>query len=371
MKDEGTHIEITTGTIIKAILLVVLAIALFTLKDIVLVVLTAVVIASSLEPMIKWFMNMGIYRSFSAIITYTLIASILVGSFYTFVPRLLQDTSEFLNSVPEYLNSSSLWSPLDQGAIVESGKAVASLAEGIEGSKELLTTKNTDDFSVREAIQSIDEAISAVSAGFVHSASSVFGGVFSFILIAVLSFYLAVQEDGVEKFLRIVVPSRQESYVVNLWKRTQTKIGLWMQGQLVLAFLVGFLVYLGLSAFDVRNALLFAVLAAFLEMIPLFGPIIAAIPAVATSFVDKGASAAFIITALYLVIQQFENHLIYPLVVKKIVGVPPILVILALLVGLKLAGFLGIILSVPIASMLIEFIDDMQKDKAALKQMGA
>jgi predicted PurR-regulated permease PerM len=192
----------------------------------------------------------------------------------------------------------------------------------------------------------------------------VFGGALSFVLIVVLSFYLSVQEDGIEKFLRIVVSRKHEPYVIGLWKRTQAKIGLWMQGQIVLAVLVGVLVYLGLMVLGIKNALLFAVLAGVLEMIPLFGPIIAAIPAVAAGYADGGTSAGLIIAGLYLIIQQFENHLIYPLVVKKIVGVPPILVILSLLVGFELAGFLGMILSVPLSSMLVEFLDDVQKSRA-------
>ncbi|HEU5115033.1 MAG TPA: AI-2E family transporter, partial [Candidatus Paceibacterota bacterium] len=93
----------------------------------------------------------------------------------------------------------------------------------------------------------------------------------------------------------------------------------------------------------------------------LFGPIIAAVPAVAASYNDGGTSAALIVAGLYLIIHQFENHLIYPLVVKKIVGVHPILVILSLLIGFKLAGFLGIILSVPASTLLVEFVDDIER----------
>ena len=102
-----------------------------------------------------------------------------------------------------------------------------------------------------------------------------------------------------------------------------------------------------------------------METIPLFVPIIAAIPAVAASYVDGGTSSALVVAGLYLIIHQFENHLIYPLVVKKIIGVPPIVVILSLLIGFKLAGFLGLLLSVPLSSMLIEFVDDIQKRKVS------
>lgn len=380
IKDVAPRIEITTGTIMKGILLIIATWAVFSLKDVILVVLTAVVIASAVEPGIVWLMKRHIPRIFSALITYAIIGSLLVGAFYTIVPKLLQDTSEFLSSVPYYIDSASLWNPLGDAKtnqIKQAASGISGIAKNLQtpAQRRMISIASIDStasagpqsqLSVQGALQSIDEAINSVSAGFVSSASSVFGGVLSFILIAVLSFYLAVQEDGVEKFLRVIIPDADESYVINLWRRVRVKIGLWMQGQVVLALLVGLLVYLGLMVLGVKNALLFAALAALLETIPLFGPIIAAIPAVAASYNDGGASTGFIVAGLYLIIHQFENHLIYPLVVKKIVGVPPILVILALLVGYKLAGFLGIILSVPAASMLIEVINDMEKRRKAI-----
>lgn len=361
---KNSTIEITTGTIARGIFLIFLTYLLFVLKDIVLVIITAVVIASSIEPFTKWFLKRGIPRLFSVIIIYALLFSIFVGAFYTFVPTLLRDTSEFFSSAPQYLDTVSLWNPLGENQIEQSKTMATNVANNIESSRAVVIN-DKGNLSLKGIISGLDEAINNVSAGFIHSASSVFGGALSLVLIIVLSFYLAVQEAGVEKFLRIVVPLKREEYVIDLWKRTQTKIGLWMQGQLVLAIIVGILVYLGLMVLGVRNALLFAVLAAFLETIPLFGPIIAAIPAVAATYVANGASAGFIVAGLYLIIHQFENHLLYPLVVKKIIGVPPILVIVSLLIGFKLAGFLGILLSVPLSSMLVEFLDDVQKSKVA------
>jgi predicted PurR-regulated permease PerM len=86
------------------------------------------------------------------------------------------------------------------------------------------------------------------------------------------------------------------------------------------------------------------------------------------SFVDSGFTASLIVVGLYVIIQQFENHLIYPLVVKKIVGVPPILVIISIIIGAKLAGFLGVVLSVPIVSTIMEFVDDVDRRKTLFWQ---
>jgi len=113
----------------------------------------------------------------------------------------------------------------------------------------------------------------------------------------------------------------------------------------------------------VKNALLLAVMAGLFEIIPLFGPILAAVPGILSALTDGGVTLGIVTAGLYVIIHQFENHLLYPLVVKKVIGVSPILVILSLIVGYKLAGFLGIILSVPITSAIMEYLDDVQKDK--------
>ena len=92
----------------------------------------------------------------------------------------------------------------------------------------------------------------------------------------------------------------------------------------------------------------------------MFGPILAAVPAVALSFLDGGLTLGLLVIALYVIVQQFESHLIHPLVVTRVVGVPPLLVILSIIVGAQLAGFLGILLSVPIAATIQELVKDVK-----------
>ena len=96
---------------------------------------------------------------------------------------------------------------------------------------------------------------------------------------------------------------------------------------------------------------------------PIFGLILAIIPALAIALADGGVTLAVLVIGLYVIVQQFEAHLIYPLVVRKIVGIPPILVILTLIIGLKLAGFIGVILSIPVAAVIIEVLNDIEKKK--------
>lgn len=355
-------ISITSGAIVRAIFLVALVFFLWAIRDLLLVVLAAVVIASAIEPATKFGRRFHLSRLVSVLAVYAGVASLLAAVFYFFIPVFVTDLGDFFSTLPQYVDSISVWNPLSDSTVAGIGKA-KELAQGFSATPSLQAVSETQT-GLFANISQISAALS--EGGIVQAASIFFGGFLSFVLIAVLSFYLSVQENGIEKFLRVVTPRRNEAYVLDLWRRAQEKIGLWMQGQLVLALLVAILVYLGLTILGVRNALLFAVLAALFETIPLFGPILAAIPAVVVSFVDSGVSGGLITIGLYIIIQQFENHLIYPLVVRKIVGISPILVILALIIGFKMAGFLGVLLAVPVTTIVVEFLSDLERRKAAL-----
>lgn len=365
--DKSININITPGSIFKGICIVLLIWFLFFIKDVVLVVLTAVVIASGLELLISWFAKYKISRLPAAIISYVGMAGIFTGLMFFFVPPVLDEATSLLTELPKYLETTALWNPLniDNENISNSQKVVETLSVGVNSAEQLVSgaTSKSTNFGVGDLITSIQDISSNVSNGFIKLVSFIFGGLLSFILIIVLSFYLLVQEDGVANFLKLITPVKHEKYIIDLWKRSQRKIGQWMQGQVLLGVIVAVLLYLGLMVLGVKNALLLAVIAGFMEIIPVFGPILSAIPAILIGFVDGGFTTAILVTGLYVIVQQFENHLIYPLVVKKVVGVSPIMVILALIIGAKLAGFLGIVLSVPMVAALMELVDDIEKRK--------
>ncbi len=340
INSQNISININSSTIVKTILFVLLVALLYFLRDLVLVILTAVVIASSIEPMTRWFTRHKVPRLVAVITIYATAFIFIAGLFFLMIPPLLDEASGLLSTAPQYFDNIQIKAPVGGNL--------------------------TSPFSLSEFITEFRDSITGATGSILQTVSAIFGGALNFFLIIILSFYLAVQEFGISNFLRIITPVTQEKYVIGLWKRSQAKIGLWMQGQLLLGLLIGVLVYLGLTILGIKFAFLFALLAALMELIPLFGPVIAAIPAIIVGFVDGGATLGLIVTGFYVIIQQFENHLIYPLVVKKVVGVPPLLVILALIIGAKLAGFLGIILSVPIAAAIMEYVHDVEADKKKL-----
>ncbi|HEY4519914.1 MAG TPA: AI-2E family transporter [Candidatus Paceibacterota bacterium] len=342
------HISITTGTIVRTVILLGIVWMLYFLRDLVLVVLAAVVFASAIEPSIVAFARFRIPRLIGVILIYIIVIGLVAGVFYAFIPSVLQDLTEFTASFPTYLEVFN--------KVVGFEEYTGAL--GLPAPTHLDPATIVTQLRERLNLGMFDNAFSAIS--------GIFGGVLSLVLIVVLSFYFAVVETGVADFLRIVSPQQYQSYILDLWKRSQRKIGLWMQGQLLLGVVIAVLVYLGLTVLGIPHALLLAVFAGMFELLPVFGPILSSVPAILIGFVDGGFTLGILVIAFYVILQQFENHLIYPLVVTKVVGVPPLLVVLALIIGAQLAGFLGILLSIPVAAAIQELVADIQNRRVGI-----
>lgn len=348
--DKDIRVSITPGTIFTALLIIAGAWALWLLRDLALLVLTAIVIASAIEPGVAFFVKRRIPRFIAVLLTYVLVFGSIFALIYFFFPPIIADAISFLSSIPQYLDTLNLTS-----------------IPGVGDTADLIASQHQTQ-AIMQTLITLKTVFSGTSSSVIQLVATFFGGIFSLLLVIVLSFYFALQETGVDDFLRVIVPASQEEYAIDLWRRAQKKIGLWMQGQILLSVIVGILIYLGLvvigfAAGGIPYALLLAVFTAMAEIIPIFGSLLSGGLAAAVSYSTGGFELAFIIVCLYIIVNQFETNLIYPLIVKKVVGVPPLLVIVALIAGGTIAGFLGILLSVPVAAVMLEFISDLQKRK--------
>lgn len=338
--------SITLASWARALLVIFFAYMLYKIAGVALVILTALVISAAIEPLLRFAKRYHIPRLPTVIALYAAAGSFLSVCFYFLFLPLVDEVKAFVNTLTVYSNS------VGNDSVLSNMFANQHVFGGIQ-----------TPALMGELSNYLTSFSQFLSQGIFSTASLFFGGALGFVLIIVLSFYLAVQEDGMERFLRVIIPAKHEGYAVGLWKRSQIKIGFWMQGQLLLGLVVAVMVYIGLIIIGVPNALLFAVLAGLFELIPIFGPVISAIPAVFTAYTALGASDALIVAGLFLFIQQLENHIIYPMVVKKVVGVPPLVSIIALLIGAELAGFLGILISVPVAVTIMEYLNDLEEEK--------
>lgn len=344
----GTDISITTGTMIRIGLVAIGFFLIWYLRDLMLVILTSIVIASFVEEAIPLFKKIRINRVFGVAIIYIFSALAFAGMFYFFAPLFITEVYNFSTLLASYFPNSPFIQYFQN--------------EAFAGAKDIVASLSGDGFSITNLIDSSKAFLGNISSGFIQTLAVAFGSIFNVVLIVIISFYLSVQEKGIENFLRIIIPLEYEDYAVDLWNRSRRKIALWMKGQLMIAFLIAVLIYIVLSLLGIQYALLLALIAGLMEFVP-YGVLLALVPAVSFSFISGGLSSALLVTLVYIVIHQFEVFVFQPLIINKVVGLSPLVVILAVLIGFELGGLWGVVLAIPVAVFVMELMSDMEKRK--------
>lgn len=348
-KNNITFISITTSTLIRFFLVAIGLFLIWYLRELVLVVLSAIILASFVESAVPHFKKIGINRIFGVVIVYLSTVIILALLFYLFVPLLITEVYNFSVFLSSYIPNNAIINYFTNDAF--------------GGAKDIINNLS-HSLSLTTLLETSKAFISNLSGGFFQVIVVAFGGILNVILIVLISFYLSIQEKGIEKFLRIILPIKYEEYAVDLWERSRKKIALWMKGQLLLGVLITILTYLMLSLMGIQYALLLSIIAGIMELVP-YGILVALIPAVYFSFLSGGLSTALMVTGAYIILHQFEVFLFSPLVIKNVVGLSPLVVIIAAVVGFELSGFWGLVLAIPVAVFLMELLSDLEKKKTS------
>lgn len=349
--NKNMHISISNDTLFRVALFGLGIFAIFKLTNLILIVLTSIVVASfvtyAASKMNKYVKN----RTASVIIIYVITIGVILGLLSVFVPVFISEMSDLVGQLSKYIPNSSILNSFQ--------------TDTITGAKSVVSTVSRNA-SLGEVVKSAQTLVNSFSGGFLNIFGTAFGGALNLLLILIVSFYLSITEKGIESFLRIITPEKHEEYVIGLWQRTERKIGLWLQGQMLMGVIVGVLAYLGLTIIGVKYSLMLALMVIVAELVP-FGLVVATIPALLFAYIDGGIASSAITLGFYLILGQFETYLIYPLIIKRATGIPPLVVILSVLVGAELAGIWGVFLAVPVAVCLIEFLDDLEKKKIQAK----
>jgi predicted PurR-regulated permease PerM len=214
--------------------------------------------------------------------------------------------------------------------------------------------------------QSVGTFISKLSAQFVATNSSPLdlfsSAIGSFGLAAaviVSSFYLSLGHDGVERFLKTVVPPDYEETTMRIYTKSKQLIGAWFRMQLLASLIMGLTVWGGLAILGVKYSFLIGILAGIFELVPFLGPILSGSVAVVSALLTSSSATLAVYTLIFfLIAQQFEANFLIPLLTRRSVGLHPVIVIIALLIGAEIGGLLGIIISVPMAAVFQEVVQD-------------
>lgn len=334
------QVTISTNTIIKGVFVVLAVWFLYLIRDVLALFFLSVIFTATLDPLIDWMQKKKIVRPVGVFIVYVIFFLLLSLSVTFLFPPLVSQFKDFSDKLPQYSEKLS---------ITFSGIETYAKSYGI-------------NFNVHEIVKESLGGFSQSSSQIFSTTVSVFTAIISLIVVLSLTFYMSVKEDGMKKFIVSITPRGRREYAVSLFERIHSRVGKWMFGQILLMFVIFVLDFAALSIFNIPYALILAILAGILEIVPYLGPIISASLAALVGFLISPVTGILVLLILTL-IQQLESHVIVPQIMRKAVGLNPVVVILALLVGAKLAGTMGAILSVPIATAVSVFVGDIVNEK--------
>ena len=337
---EKRSVDISTGIIFRTILIILALLFLYLVRDILALLVISIILVSAIDPIIDWLQRKKIPRPAGVLIVYLVIFIIFGLSISFLIPPIVNQFKDFGSNFSNYTRQ------------FESYFSVA---------KNFFQTQHIS-VSFESIVNNLVNEFSKVPEKIYTRTIGVFSGFISVLIVLSMTFYMTVKENGIKNFIISIVPENHKEYAASLSERIKAKIGKWMRGQLLLMLIIFILDFVGLSIIGIPYALSLAIFAGIMEIIPYIGPIISAIPGVFLGFLISPLTGLLTLL-IYIIAQQFENHIITPQVMKKAVGLNPIVVILALLVGVKLGGVLGAILAVPIATAIGVFVGDLFEKK--------
>lgn len=304
------RIEISYRTIVFTAFFLISLWFLYQIRVILVLLFIALILTAALGPLVNSLEKIKLPRSLAILFIYLFIIAGLVATFYSIIPPIVEQSAVFLNSLPQILKETG---------VIDSVKP---------------------DMIVPE--------LAAVPGSVFKFLLSAFSNLLGTFTVLVLTFYFLVERKNLSSYLKLLfADSKKEKIAAGVIEKMEKNIGSWLRGQLLLMLIVGFISYVFFRLLGLQFAIPLAVLAGLLELVPNIGPTLAAVPAI---LVGLSMSPALALGALFvsIAVQQFENHLVVPQVMRHATGLNPIVVIISLLIGFKLGGAGGAVLSIPI-----------------------
>ncbi len=327
-----TTIEISLKSILLVIGSLLLLLIAWKIRAILIALFVAFILMSGFAPLVDRLVKRGLNKTLAVTVTYLLAIVFLATLLFAVIPPLVREIRELAGNLPVYVN----WLSTTFG------------------------NSNVPGITADKIVDTILSKIDTALPNLLGVAFNAFGVVLLFFAVAIFTFYLLLERDKLKSNLHHLLPHLPKERVDNLAHKVEGKLGSWMRGEIVLMLIIGIATYIGLTLLRVEFALPLAVIAGLLEIVPNFGPTIAAIPAVIIAFVQAPILAVGVI-ALYILIQQLENTIIVPKLMEKAVGLSPLVIIFSLLVGGTLFGVIGALLAVPAAAIVHVIIEDFME----------
>lgn len=322
---------------------------LISIRDIAFILLLSYLFAAALVPSVKRLKEYNIPEGLSVIIIYILIISILSILVGNLIPILSYELVDLAFQAQNLINDLST-----NGIQVPS---FLKFFQPIVDNTLSNVTSNEITSTVQKNLLTVGGNLGTLAGNAIDLIVVISNGLANALLIMVLSYFITVDQEAIDKFIISLFPKKYQNYIENRSGRIKSKVGNWLRGQILLMIAIAVLTYIGLVALNFKYAFTLALFAGFTELIPVIGPIIAWIATIPIAM-NISTSAIVAVTILYFIIQRLENNLLVPVIMRKTTGLHPIVVITAMMLGYKFQGVLGIIISIPLAGIVGMFLHD-------------
>lgn len=324
------RIEISLRSIVSVFGLLAGFWVVYQIWEVVVALFISFIVISALRPLVDFLVQLRLPRTVAVLLVYITILLVFGLILGILIPPLLDQTARLINHIPGYVSDVVRFMQLDPAVI---------------------------------NIGLLKEQIAPLSGNILRLTINIFNNILALISFLVITFYMFLERHSIERVVVTFLNRKQKEQVVRLLTKIEDKLGAWSRGELVLMTIIGVLTYFGLALLGVPFALPLAVFAGLLEIVPVIGPIVAAVPAFLVGLTTSPL-LALAVTALYFIIQQIENHLLVPKVMERAVGLPPLVTILAISIGAKLMGVLGALLAVPVLVVGVVIVQDILQEKS-------
>lgn len=352
LEESRKIIDISTLSVAKSTLVVIAIFAaaylLYSITHILILLFVSFFIAAALDPMVDKMEAKKIPRTITVLLIYVLAFVLFLLMIAHFIPLL----AEQVNSIASMTNA----------LIIDISKNdVSNYPEYFRPFlTEIYNAINTQLLAdqLKASLDILYQQVLNLSGNIWSVLMFLFNGLMNVLIVVVLVFFMTVDEKALSKFTLSLFPANYGDYVTGKLHLIRKHIGYWIRGQLMVSVFAFLVTFVFLAPFGVKYSLTISILAGIMMIIPVFGRVFAWIVTLPIVF-NQSPAIALYLTVLYLAISQIENNFIVPLLMKRAVGLNPILIILALLIGYHFLGILGLILAIPIATIVAIFVNDI------------
>jgi predicted PurR-regulated permease PerM len=331
---------------ISLLLVILIAYLLIEVRGVLVLVVLSFLFATIIERPVNRLQRRHIPRAFSILLVYAIIITVLSLATYLLVPVISEEADRFRTEAPESLRTLQRdWRTSDNGLLQGPG------ADGLQ--------------TLIEAINRPPEIPQEYALGLI---TSITGGVIGFVTIFVITFYYLMEKPFTQRIILMQLKPDTALRVGRIWADVEQQLGRWMRGQLTLMFIIGIASTTAYGLMDIRFWPVLGLIAGITEAIPIIGPWLGGIPAVAVAM-TMSWEKALMVAGVAIAIQLTENWILVPRVMKGAVGLTPLTVFLAILVGTEFMGVVGALLSIPIAAAVQVIVSDLIKARRAQDQV--